>query len=90
MESNHLAILSSKGQLTVPRSLREKLKLGKGQRLLLEESEGGIFIKKASIREAGEDLELGDQEWEELKELASPKGKIYRSGRAFLKSLKTK
>lgn len=90
MESNHLAILSSKGQLTVPRPLRERLKLGTGQRLLLEESQGGILIKKASIQEAEEDLELGDDQWKELKRLASAKGKTYRSGRAFLKSLKIK
>ena len=90
MELSYLAILSPKGQLTVPRSLREKLKLETGQRLLMEEKEGGVLIKKAAVKEVHEDLELEEREWKELEKLAAAKGKTYRSGKAFLKSLKAR
>lgn len=88
METGHLSILSSKGQLTVPKSLREQLNLREGQRLLLETSEGRLIIKKAQFKEVGEEFE--EAEWNQLRKLASKKGKIYKTGKAFLKSLKMK
>ncbi len=88
MESGYLAILSSKGQLTVPKELRNRLKLVEGQRLFLEEDHGALLIKKASVQEVVDDLE--EKEWDELKRLASAKGRIYKTGKTFLKSFKTK
>ena len=88
MESGYLAILSSKGQLTLPKPLRKVLKMQEGQRLLLEESRGGILVKKVDIHKVDDGLEQA--EWEELQRLASRKGKVYKSGKAFLRSLKHK
>lgn len=87
MNSGYLAILSSKGQLTVPKELRHRLNLVEGQRLFLEEDHGALLVKKASIQEVSEDFE--ETEWDELQKLASAKGKAYKTGKAFLKSLKT-
>ena len=87
METACLAILSSKGQLTVPRQIREKLDFEKGQKLLLEIMEKTLVVKKATIQ-VEENLEA--EEWEELKKLASHKGKTYKTGKSFLHSLKAK
>ena len=87
-DSFYLTTLSSKGQLTLPKALRENLNLEEGQRLIVEEAPGGFFVKKASVREASEDLE--ESEWAELERLAEETGKIYKTGQAFLKSLKVK
>lgn len=86
MEKSCLTTLSSKGQLTIPKSIRDILKISDGQRLLLEVKEGSLTVKKVSIQE---DREWSDQEWEEIRKLASRKGKRYSSGKAFLKSLKS-
>ncbi len=88
MESSYLAILSSKGQLTVPKALREELHIEEGQHLLLEAVQEGLLVKKASFQTSDEDLE--EAEWKELQKLASEKGKTYKSGKAFLKSLRAK
>ena len=88
METGYLSILSSKGQLTVPKSLRKQLNLREGQKLLLETSGDRIIIKKARVEEAGDEFE--EEEWNQLKKLASKKGKVYKTGKSFLKSLKIK
>ncbi|GAB3808095.1 AbrB/MazE/SpoVT family DNA-binding domain-containing protein [Virgibacillus kimchii] len=41
--------ISSKGQVTVPKSIREKLKLDEGDRVAFIEDNGKIVITKASI-----------------------------------------
>ncbi|SFE02667.1 looped-hinge helix DNA binding domain-containing protein, AbrB family [Lentibacillus persicus] len=41
--------MSSKGQVTVPKSIREKLKLDEGDRVAFIEDNGKIVITKASI-----------------------------------------
>lgn len=87
MESGYLAVLSSKGQLTLPKPLRERFGLEEGQRLVLEGSERGITVKKAMVQGADEVLE--EAQWNELKKLAARKGKVYKNGRAFLRSLKS-
>ena len=88
MESGYLAVLSSKGQLTVPKPLRKRFHLVDGQRLALEGRSQGSLVKKATIQ--GVDEELEEAEWEALKRLASKKGKTYKTGKAFLKSLKSR
>jgi AbrB family looped-hinge helix DNA binding protein len=81
-----LSTLSSKGQLTLPKPLRDLLKLERGGRILMEPVTGGILLKKAQVR-AMED-EFTEDEWTKLKKMASKKGRTYKSGKAFLKSLR--
>jgi AbrB family looped-hinge helix DNA binding protein len=41
--------ISSKGQVTVPKTIRQKLKLDEGDRVAFIEDDGKIVITKASI-----------------------------------------
>lgn len=45
------ATLTSKGQITIPKKLREKLDLQKGDKLVLVEENGNIILRKVSLKE---------------------------------------
>lgn len=90
METSYLTTMSTKGQLTVPKEIRERLHLIEGQKLILEPSGDSLIIKKAKIVDSSDSLHLEESEWEELRKMASTKGKVYKSGKAFLKSLKSR
>jgi len=48
------ATLTSKGQITIPKELREKLDLKKGDKLVLIEENGNIILRKVSLEEIRE------------------------------------
>ncbi|MBS3765545.1 AbrB/MazE/SpoVT family DNA-binding domain-containing protein [Candidatus Bipolaricaulota bacterium] len=56
--------LTSKGQVTIPKELREKLDLRKGDKLVLVEEDGNIILRKVLLeevrRQALERYESGD------------------------------
>lgn len=56
--------LTSKGQITIPKELREKLDLQKGDKLVLVEENGNIILRKVSLEEvrqrALDNYESGD------------------------------
>ena len=43
--------LTSKGQVTIPKELREKLDLQKGDKLVLVEEDDNIILRKMSLEE---------------------------------------
>ncbi len=45
------AIVSDKGQLTIPKSLRDRLGIRPGQVMLLEEDDGRLIARKASAQD---------------------------------------
>lgn len=45
------ATLTSKGQITIPKELREKLDLKQGDKLVLVEENGNIIMRKVSLEE---------------------------------------
>ncbi len=58
------ARLSSKGQITIPKKLREKIGLHKGDRVVLIRKDGDIILRKLSLedirREALKNYESGE------------------------------
>lgn len=58
------ATLTSKGQITIPKEIREKLELKKGDKLVLVEKDGNVILRKVSLEEirqkALENYESGD------------------------------
>jgi len=46
-----LAKITSKGQITIPKEIREKLNLKKGDKVLFIEKEDGVLITNASMVE---------------------------------------
>ena len=54
--------ISSKGQVTVPKTIRQKLKLDEGDRVAFIEDNGKIVITKASVVALRElQKEIGDE-----------------------------
>jgi len=45
------ATLTSKGQITIPKEIREKLGLKKGDKLVLIEKDGNLILRKVSLEE---------------------------------------
>lgn len=86
MENIFTSTLSSKGQLTLPKDLRNTLNLKKGQVVLLEAVHGGLMLRKAEIKAVDDNLSEG--EWTLLQKLATKRGRRYQNGKKFLKSLK--
>jgi len=73
-EKPEIATVTSKGQITIPSSLREKYEIGEGDRLLAVPTEHGIVLKKIELpsveefreRVEGREKALGMDEINEL------------------------
>jgi antitoxin PrlF len=69
-----IATVTSKGQITIPSSLRERYEIGEGDRLLAVPTEHGIVLKKIELpsieefRERVEEREV-DMDMDEVNEL---------------------
>ena len=69
-----IATVTSKGQITIPSSLRERYEIGEGDRLLAVPTEHGIVLKKIELpsieefRERVEEREV-DMDMDEINEL---------------------
>ncbi len=62
-----IATLSSKGQITIPRSVREALNLHQGDPIIFEEKDGNIIIRKRPRPDPAWDISLSATlgEWED-------------------------
>lgn len=86
MESIYLSTISSKGQLTLPKKVREKLHLQTGELVRMELSQGGVLLKKTELQTVSDDF--SDEEWDVLRKMASEKGRRYSTRQKFLSTLK--
>ncbi len=86
METPYLSIISTKGQLTIPKDMREMFDLHAGQTVLMQPSPHGLILKKVNLQTAEKDFT--EEEWDVLLDMASERGKSYPSGKKFLTSLK--
>lgn len=82
------SVVGAKAQVTLPKSVREALKIrGKGECIGFILEEGRVILTKAAVVPAAE--EFTDQVWRNLLELSRQKGgRTYRSGKTFLKALR--
>lgn len=77
--------VSSKGQVTLPKRVREKLHIQEGDLLRLQRRDNEIIIKRVEL---ATDEKLSDAEWDKLEKLARSKGKTFGNAEGFLKKLK--
>lgn len=75
--------ISSKGQVTLPKPIRELLHVGVGDYLRFRPVAGGVLLTKISL----ESEEFSDAEWNALERLAAQRGRRYKSAKAFLRDL---
>ena len=78
-----MATVSSKGQVTLPKHIRELLRIGEGDHLRFKLAVGGVFMTKITLEPEG----FSKAEWNALERLASQRGRRYKSAKAFLRDL---
>lgn len=81
-----IARVSTKGQVTIPQSVRELLHISKkGDLVGFKPTPEGVLMKHLALTAADE--ELTNAEWKKLERLAGQKGKVYTKAVDFLKDL---
>ena len=83
MAKRLVATLSSKGQVTLPKPIRELLKLGLGDFVRFRPMADGVLLTKIRL----EHEDFSEEEWQALERLARQRGRRYKTAKAFLKDL---
>lgn len=83
MAKEPVAPISSKGQLTLPKAVRELLHVEQGDYVRFEPRGDGVLVTKVALEPEG----FSEREWKVLERLANQKGTRYKSAKAFLKDL---
>ena len=75
--------VSSKGQVTLPKRVRELLHLQVGDYVRFDPKAGGVWVSRVVL----ESDSFTEDEWKALGRLADRTGRRYKTARAFLKDL---
>jgi len=86
MEIVELATMSTKGQVTVPASIRDILSLRKGSTVMFKITEKGVLFVPCEIREKNE---YSSDEWKKIEHLVAERGKSYKTAKGARKHLKS-
>lgn len=87
MDILETAILTSKGQLTVPAPIREIFNLRKGSTVIFKVTDRGVMFMPCEIKPQDS---YTQEEWGKIERLVAERGKAYktaRGARKFIKSL---
>jgi AbrB family looped-hinge helix DNA binding protein len=83
MKKTLVATVSSKGQVTLPKRVRELLRLHVGDYVRFDPKAGGVLVSRVALEPEG----FTEDEWRALGRLADQAGRRYKTARAFLKDL---
>ena len=83
MANGLVATISSKGQVTLPKPIRQLLHVELGDFVRFQPTEGGVMLTKIALEPEG----FSEAEWKVLERLANQRGKRYKSAKTFLKDL---
>ncbi|MBN1939681.1 MAG: AbrB/MazE/SpoVT family DNA-binding domain-containing protein [Candidatus Aminicenantes bacterium] len=86
MEILESAVLTSKGQLTVPSPIRDIFGLKKGSVVIFKITEKGIFFMPGEIKPKDS---YTREEWEKVEKLVAEQGRVYASSRGARKHLRS-
>jgi AbrB family looped-hinge helix DNA binding protein len=86
MEIIEMATMTSKGQVTVPASIRDILSLKKGSTVIFKVTDKGIFFMPCEIKEKDA---YTQEEWGKIERLVAERGKSYKTAKAARKHLKS-
>ena len=78
--------ITSKGQITLPKNVRNLLKVGQGQTIAFGMSKDGVVLSRCTI--AVEKTPFSKSEWQKIEKMASARGKIYNSPEEAKKHIK--
>jgi AbrB family looped-hinge helix DNA binding protein len=86
MEIQALAKMSSKGQVTIPASIRELLKLKVGSTVLFKATPNGVSFVPCTIEE---DEPFTEEEFAKIVKLSKEKGKVFKTTAGAIKYLRS-
>ena len=82
----YVSHMTSKGQTTIPKPVRVVLGLKEGSEIAFKPETGGFLLVRVATTIKEEDP-YTPAEWKKIKELASSKGRSFKTEKALLKHL---
>lgn len=78
------ATMTAKGQVTIPRQVRQLLKLKRGDAVAFALTRGGVLLTRCRMVP---ESPFTDREWRALGKLSKARGKCFRTARGTLNHL---
>jgi AbrB family looped-hinge helix DNA binding protein len=86
MEITKIAKLTSKGQVTIPASIRDILNLKKGSSVMFKLTEKGVSFMPCEVKPRET---YSQEEWDKIERLVAERGRTYKTSRGAKKHLKS-
>ncbi len=86
MNYSETAKVTSKGQVTIPSTIREILKLEPGSTVMFKVTDKGVILSPCEIIEKPA---YSAREWKKIEKLVAEKGKVYKTSREAKKHIKS-
>ena len=86
MNYSETAKMTSKGQVTIPATIREILKLEPGSTVMFKVTDKGVILSPCEIIEKPAYTE---KEWKKIEQMVTEKGKVYKTSAAAKKHIKS-
>jgi len=86
MNYSETAKVTSKGQVTIPSTIREILKLEPGSTVMFKVTDKGVILSPCEIKEKSV---YTAKEWKKIERLVAEKGKVYKTPREAKKHVKS-
>jgi AbrB family looped-hinge helix DNA binding protein len=86
MDYAETAKVTSKGQVTIPLTIREILKLEPGSTVMFKVTDKGVILTPCEIKEKSV---YTAKEWKKIEQLIAEKGKVYKTSAAAKKHIKS-
>jgi AbrB family looped-hinge helix DNA binding protein len=84
MDYTETAKVTSKGQVTIPSTIRDILRLEPGSTVMFKVTKNGVLLSPCEIVERPS---YSPKEWKQIEKLVAEKGKMYKSARSAKKHL---
>ena len=84
MNYTETAKITSKGQVTIPSTIREILKLEPGSTVIFKVTERGVILSPCKIIE---EPAYTAKEWRKIEKIVAERGKTYKTARSAKKHL---
>jgi len=78
------AKVTSKGQVTIPSTIRDILRLEPGSTVMFKVTENGVLLSPCEIIERPS---YTTKEWKQIEKMVAERGKIYKTARSAKKHL---
>ncbi len=86
MNYSETAKMTSKGQVTIPSTIREIFKLEPGSTVMFKVTDKGVLLSPCEIIEKPV---YTAKEWKKIEKLVAEKGKVYKTSEAAKKHIKS-